>query len=61
MFGKLELDNEAVRYYSTNNFFLANSVAYLEEQIYTCIRCLELFTGRSGIPTVGFEYRLQVL
>jgi hypothetical protein len=25
------------------------------------LRCLELFTGRSGIPTVGFKYRLQVL
>jgi hypothetical protein len=61
MFGKSELDDEAVKYYSTNDFFLADSVADLEEQIYTCIRCLELFTDRRGIATVGFEYGLQIL
>ena len=61
MFGKAELDDEAVKYYSSNDFFLADSVADLEEQIYTCIRCLELFTDRRGIATVGFEYGLQIL
>jgi hypothetical protein len=61
MFGKTELDDNAVKYYSTNDFFLAGSVANLEEQIYTCIRCLELFTDRRGIATTGFEYGLQIV
>jgi hypothetical protein len=61
MFGQTELDEDAVKYYSTNDFFLADSVANLEEQIYTCIRCLELFTDRRGIATTGFEYGLQIL
>lgn len=61
MFGNSELDDEAVKYYSANDFFLAESVADLEEQVYTCIRCLELFTDRKGIATVGFEYGLHLL
>jgi hypothetical protein len=61
MFGNSKLDDEAVKYYSANNFFLAELVSNLEEQVYTCIRCLELFTDQKGIATVGFEYGLHLL
>jgi hypothetical protein len=40
---------------------LSDSISDLEEQIYTCIRCLELFTDRKGIATAGFEYGLHIL
>jgi hypothetical protein len=33
MFGKLELDDEAVRYYSTNNFFLADLLTWKSKSI----------------------------
>jgi hypothetical protein len=61
MFGKTELDDDVVKYYSTNDFFLAGSVANLEKQIYICIQCLKLFTDRRGIATTGFKYGLQIL
>jgi hypothetical protein len=61
IFGNSEFDDEAVKYYSANDFFLTELVSNLEEQVYTCIRCLELFTDRKGIATVGFEYGLHLL
>jgi hypothetical protein len=61
MFGSTELDDEAVKYYSQNDFFLAESIQDLEEQIYTCILCLELFTERRGVATAGYEYGLKLL
>jgi hypothetical protein len=61
MFGNSTLDNKAVKYYSTNDFFLAESVASLEEQICTCNRCPKIFTTRKGVTMVGFKYCLQIL
>jgi hypothetical protein len=61
MFRKSNLGDAAVKYYSTNDFFLADSISDLEEQIYTCIRGLELFTDRKGNTTAGFEYSLHIL
>jgi hypothetical protein len=58
MFGSTELDNGAIKYYAENNFYLAETLEGLEEQIYTCIRCLEKFTARNGITTEGFEHGL---
>jgi hypothetical protein len=61
MFGSTELDNEAIKYYAKNDFYLAETLEGLEEQIYTCIKCLEKFTERHGIATEGFEHGLQML
>ena len=61
MFGSTELDDDAVRYYAENDFYLADSLEGLEEQIYTCIKCLEKLTEREGIATEGFEHGLQML
>jgi hypothetical protein len=61
MFGSTELDNEAVKYYAKNDFYLAETLEGLEEQIYTCIKCLEKFTERQGIATEGFEHGLRML
>jgi hypothetical protein len=61
MFGSTELDDDAVSYYAENDFYLANSLEGLEEQIYTCIKCLEKLTEREGIATEGFEHGLRML
>ena len=61
MFGSTELGDEAVKYYTENDFFIAGSLEGLEEQIYTCIKCLERFTERNGIATEGFEHGLRML
>jgi hypothetical protein len=61
MFGSTELDDDAIKYYAENNFYLAETLEGLEEQIYTCIKCLEKFTKRNGIATEGFEHGLKML
>jgi hypothetical protein len=49
MFGSTELDEDAIEYYAENDFYPAETLEGLEEQIYTCIKCLEKFTERHGI------------
>jgi hypothetical protein len=61
MFGSTELDEDAIKYYAENDFYLAETLEGLEEQIYTCIKCLEKFTERDGIATEGFEHGLRML
>lgn len=61
MFGNIELDDEAVKYYAANDFYIPNSLEALEEQLFTCIQCLEWFTEKHGIATVGFEHGLRML
>jgi hypothetical protein len=61
MFGSTELDKDAIKYYAENDFYLAKTLEGLEEQIYTCIKCLEKFTERHGITTEGFEHGLKML
>jgi hypothetical protein len=40
MFGSTELDKEAIKYYAESDFFLPETLADLEEQIYTCVKAL---------------------
>jgi hypothetical protein len=61
MFGSTELDDEAVKYYAENDFFLPETLADLEEQIYTCIKTLELFTEREGIAVEGFLHGMKMI
>jgi hypothetical protein len=39
MFGSTELDEESIKHFAKKDFYLADSLAGLEEQIYTCIKC----------------------
>jgi hypothetical protein len=61
MFGSTELDEDAIKCYAKNSFYIAETLEGLEEQIYTCIKCLEKFTERNGIATEGFEHGLIML
>jgi hypothetical protein len=61
MFGSTELDDEAVRYYSESDFFLPETLSDLEEQIYTCIKTLELFTYREGVAVEGYIHGLSMI
>ena len=61
MFGSTELDEESIKYFAKKDFYLADSLAGLEEQIYTCIKCLEMLTRRDGIASEGYVYGFQML
>jgi hypothetical protein len=61
MFGSTELDDEAIKYYAESDFFLPQSLADLEEQIYTCIKALELFTSRQGIAVEGYVHGMEMI
>jgi hypothetical protein len=60
-FGNTKLDEEAIKYYAENNLFLPKTLSDLEEQIYTCIKALELFTEREGIAVEGFLHGLGII
>ena len=45
MFGSSELDEDSIKYFAKNDFYLAGNLSGLEEQIYTCIRLLETLTS----------------
>ena len=61
MFGTAELDDDAIKYYAKSDFFLPETLSDLEEQIYTCIKALELFTGRESIAVTGFLHGLEMI
>jgi hypothetical protein len=61
MFGSIELDKEAIKYYAESNLFLWETLLDLEGQIYTCIKTLELFTEREGITVEGFLHGLEMI
>jgi hypothetical protein len=61
MFGNTKLDEEVIKYYADSDFFLPKTLSDLEEQIYTCIKALELFTKREGIAVEGFLHGLEMI
>ena len=61
MFGSTELNEESIKYFAKRDLYLADSLAGLEEQIYTCIRCLEMLTRRGGIASEGYVYGFDML
>jgi hypothetical protein len=61
MFGSTELDDESVKYFAKYDFYLADSLSGLEEQIYTGIKCLEKLTCRDGIASEGYWYGFEML
>jgi hypothetical protein len=61
MVGHAELDEEAIKYYAESDFFLPKTLSDLEEQIYTCIKALELLTEREGIAAEGYLHGLDMI
>jgi hypothetical protein len=61
IFGHTELDEEAINYYAESGFFLPKTLSDLEEQIYTCVKALELFTKIKGIAVEGFLHGLDMI
>jgi hypothetical protein len=61
MFGDSKLDDESLKYYAKNEFYLAGDFTELEEQLRTTIEFLDLITRRKGISSEGYEYGLQLL
>ena len=61
MFGSTELDEDSVKYFAKNDFYLADSLAGLEEQIYTCIKCLDKLTCKEGIASEGYWHGFNML
>ena len=49
MFGSTELDENSIKYFAKNDFYLAGNLLGLEEQIYTCIKLQETLTCKAGI------------
>jgi hypothetical protein len=61
MFGSTELNEEPINYFAKNDFYLADTLAGLEEQIYTCTMCLEKLTCKYGIASEGYWHGFEML
>ena len=61
MFGSSELDEDSIKYFAKNDFYLAGNLSGLEEQIFTCIRLLETLTCKSGIASEGYWHGFNML
>lgn len=61
MFGSAELDDDSIKHFAKNDFYLADTLAGLEEQLYTCIKCLEQLTAKNGIASEGYWHGFQML
>jgi hypothetical protein len=48
MFGSTELDEDSIKYFAKNDFYLADNLSGLEEQICTCIKLLENLLAKMG-------------
>jgi hypothetical protein len=61
MFGSSELDEDSIKCFAKNDFYLAGNLSGLEEQIYTCTKLLEMLTCRAGIASEGCWHGLNML
>jgi hypothetical protein len=61
MFGNTELDEDSIKYFAKNDFYLADNLSGLEEQIYTCIKLLEKLTCKDGIASEGYRHGFETL
>jgi hypothetical protein len=51
MFRSTKLDEESMKFFAKNYFYLPDNLSGLEEQIYTCIKLLDKLTCRGGIAS----------
>jgi hypothetical protein len=56
MFGDTKIDDESVKYYASQDFFLAHDLTSFESQLDTCISFLEMMTRPKGIATEGYRH-----
>ena len=61
MFGSSELDDESIKYFAKNDFYLADNLSGLQEQIHTCIKLLEKLTCKLGIASEGYRHGFNML
>lgn len=61
MFGDNKLDDESVKYFAKQDFFLASNLPELEEQLRTTLDFLTLLTRSNSIATEGYEFGLRFI
>jgi hypothetical protein len=61
MFGSSELDEDSIKCFAKNDFYLAGNLSSLEEQIHTCTKLLEMLTCKAGIASEGCWHGLNML
>jgi hypothetical protein len=59
LLGETKLDNESIRFYAENEFFIAQSVGQIEDQLTMVALTLQLFTRDYSIGLEGYEYLLK--
>jgi hypothetical protein len=59
LLGETKLDNDSIRFYAENEFFIAQSVGQLEDQLTMAAMTLQLFTRDYSIGLEGYEYPLR--
>jgi hypothetical protein len=59
LLGETKLDNDSIRFYAENEFFIAQSVGQLEDQLTMAAMTLQLFTRDYSIGLEGYEYLLR--
>jgi hypothetical protein len=60
MFGSTELDEDSIKYFAKKDFYLADNLPGLEEQICTCIKLLEKLTCKDGIASEGYRHGFEM-
>ena len=61
MFRSTELDDDSIKHFAKNGFYLAGNLSGLEEQIYTFTKLLETLTCKAGIALEGNWHGLNML
>jgi hypothetical protein len=61
MFGENKLDNESVKYFAKQDFFLASNLPELEEQLRTILDFLILLTRNNSIAVEGYKFGLKFI
>jgi hypothetical protein len=61
MLGENKIDEASIKYFASQDFFLANNITEFEGQLETCILFLELMTQKKGIASEGYGFLKSVL
>jgi hypothetical protein len=61
MLGETKVDNETIKFYAENEFFIAMEVSHLEDQLTMGLQMLALLTGSDSIALDGYKYGLKTL
>jgi hypothetical protein len=61
MFRHTKLDNKSVKYFAKQDFFLAENLADLEEQLRTTLDFLTLLSWKGSMAAKAYTYGLQFI